>query len=135
VACRARSFDAETTRVLHEAFQKFGVPLLPKAERFVVDLAPDVLLEGQPRESGAAGGGGAPDSEVAEARLWAAHLAALEADSGTSGARLADDAAVSVTQLQLARRDASYLISNAKELVTANHHDSRVSRFTEELFW
>jgi hypothetical protein len=46
----------------------------------------------------------------------------------------ADAVEVGLTPLLLARRDASYLISNAKEMPTVNHHDARVSRFTEELF-
>ena len=129
---RHRSFDAETTRVLHEAFQKFGVPLLHKAERFVVDLAEESLPEGHPRAPGAA------DAAASESRLWGEHLAALEADTGSSGVRLEQAAGaveVGLTPLLLARRDASYLISNAKEMPTVNHHDARVSRFTEELFW
>ena len=108
------------------------MPLLHKAERFVVDLAEESLPEGHPRAPGAA------DAAASESRLWGEHLAALEAGVGSSGVRLeqaADAVEVGLTPLLLARRDASYLISNAKEMPTVNHHDARVSRFTEELFW
>ena len=108
------------------------MPLLHKAERFVVDLAEESLPEGHPRAPGAA------DAAASESRLWGEHLAALEAGVGSSGVRLEQAAGaveVGLTPLLLARRDASYLISNAKEMPTVNHHDARVSRFTEELFW